>query len=189
MTGTSRTPSDDPRSPPNGPQPPFTSPNPHLPPTTAFGTPPTPPGGMPTVSGPPGYGPPPPPGYGQPVPLGPPILPRKRGLSTGVIVAIVTGGLLALCLILGTLVALASPASNKGTPAGQQSAATTAAATPSASPGSMSPTVEEQPAIERRTVTETATIPFEEKTINDPSLAAGTSEMRTRGVAGVKTLT
>jgi hypothetical protein len=53
----------------------------------------------------------------------------------------------------------------------------------------LSPTVGEQPVIETRTVTETAAVPFEHKTVNDPSLAAGTTEVRTRGVAGVKTLT
>jgi uncharacterized protein YabE (DUF348 family) len=43
--------------------------------------------------------------------------------------------------------------------------------------------------VETRTVTETARIPFTEKTINDASLTKGTTAVRTEGVPGVKTLT
>jgi hypothetical protein len=63
------------------------------------------------------------------------------------------------------------------------------AAAPSAGVESPSPTAEQRPAIEIRTVTETESIPFETTTVDDPSLAAGTTEVRTVGVAGVKTLT
>jgi resuscitation-promoting factor RpfB len=186
MTDSNRGLSDEPRSPPMAPRPPFTPPHPHLPPTATSWPPSS--GGMPPVSGPPGYGPAAS-GYGQPVPLGPPVPPPRQRLGAGAIVAIVFGGLVALCLILGAVVALVSPASNKKTPTGQQRAVTTTSATPSATAGSLSPTLGEQPAIETRTVTETQEIPFEEKTVNDPSLAVGASEVRTQGVAGVKTLT
>lgn len=43
--------------------------------------------------------------------------------------------------------------------------------------------------VETRQVTETTRIPFPVQTVEDPSLAAGQTVVRTRGVAGVKTLT
>jgi hypothetical protein len=46
-----------------------------------------------------------------------------------------------------------------------------------------------QPKVETTTVTETSPIAFSEKTVNDSSLAKGTSKVKTAGVDGVKTLT
>lgn len=43
--------------------------------------------------------------------------------------------------------------------------------------------------MEVRTVTETQSIPFPEKTVNDPNLAEGKTAVRTEGVNGEKTLT
>lgn len=43
--------------------------------------------------------------------------------------------------------------------------------------------------VETKTVTETAVVPFTEKTVNDASLAKGTRSIRTPGVNGAKTLT
>lgn len=43
--------------------------------------------------------------------------------------------------------------------------------------------------IEKRTVTVKRKIAFASKTVPDPSLTKGTREVRTKGVAGVKTLT
>jgi hypothetical protein len=54
--------------------------------------------------------------------------------------------------------------------------------TPSAEP---TPT----PATEVKTVTVTQKIPFKRTTVNDSSLPEGTRKVRTKGVAGVKTLT
>lgn len=45
------------------------------------------------------------------------------------------------------------------------------------------------PVIEKRTVTETGMIPFTIRRVNDPALAKGTTKVRIRGIAGVKTLT
>jgi resuscitation-promoting factor RpfB len=45
------------------------------------------------------------------------------------------------------------------------------------------------PMIEKQTITETQEIPFTKKTVHDSSLAKGTRDLRTKGVAGVKTLT
>jgi hypothetical protein len=43
--------------------------------------------------------------------------------------------------------------------------------------------------VEKRTVTETASIPFPVKRVNDSSLPKGTTKVKTEGVVGVKTLT
>jgi hypothetical protein len=110
-------------------------------------------------------------------------------LGTGAIVAIVIGAVVGLCLVLGAVVAVVSPASNKEAVTEQRTLATAESAKPSVGAGSESSSAGQQPAVEMRTVTETETIPFEAQTIDDPSLAAGTIEIRIRGVAGVKTLT
>jgi hypothetical protein len=60
--------------------------------------------------------------------------------------------------------------------------APTAEATPSAA---ATPT----PAVEVKTVKVTQAIPFKRTTVKDSSLAEGTRKVRTRGAAGVKTLT
>ncbi|GAA2533450.1 hypothetical protein GCM10010201_36090 [Pilimelia columellifera subsp. columellifera] len=41
----------------------------------------------------------------------------------------------------------------------------------------------------KRTVTETGSIPFTTKQVNDPSLPSGSTKVKVPGVAGVKTLT
>jgi hypothetical protein len=51
------------------------------------------------------------------------------------------------------------------------------------------PSPTSQPQVDVRTVTETQAIAFPEKTVNDPSLAKDTRRVKTRGVAGSKTLT
>lgn len=58
--------------------------------------------------------------------------------------------------------------------------------TPSAAPA---PTPTPTPAVEVKTVTVTQKIPFRRTTVKDSSLAAGTRKVRTKGVAGAKTLT
>ncbi|MFK3981419.1 G5 domain-containing protein [Micromonospora sp. NPDC050397] len=50
-------------------------------------------------------------------------------------------------------------------------------------------TTTKPPTVERRTVTETKQIPFSTRTVNDATLAKGTKKTKTKGVAGVKTLT
>ena len=52
-----------------------------------------------------------------------------------------------------------------------------------------SPATSVTPKIEKRTVIETMRIPFTIKTVKDSSLPKGSSTVRRRGVAGVKTLT
>jgi hypothetical protein len=56
---------------------------------------------------------------------------------------------------------------------------------------STTPDVSESPspAVEKKTITKTQKIPFTKKTVKDSSLAKGTREVTTKGVAGVKTLT
>ena len=188
MTDPNRTPSYDPRSPPNGPQRPSAPPNPPLSPSATFGAPSTPPDRTPPMGRPSGYGPPSPPGHGLPVPLGPPIPPSKRGLSTGAIVALVIG-------VSGTVFGrnrrqprLTCKQRGEAHRAGCRS-----------DDGRRWPAVRERgecvadrgstAGSRMRTVTETGKIPFTKKTVNDASLAAGTREIRTRGVTGLKSMT
>ncbi|MFG2003064.1 G5 domain-containing protein [Spirillospora sp. NPDC048911] len=65
--------------------------------------------------------------------------------------------------------------------------APTATSTASSAPASAA--VKATPSSETRTVTETKSIPYKTRRIQDPSLAEGVTKVRTRGVAGVKTLT
>lgn len=62
--------------------------------------------------------------------------------------------------------------------------------TPDAEP-TTTPTAEPTPApvVEVKTVTVTQSIPFGRRTVKDSSLTEGTRKVRTKGVAGVKTLT
>ncbi|WJK41481.1 G5 domain-containing protein [Solwaraspora sp. WMMA2056] len=61
--------------------------------------------------------------------------------------------------------------------------------TPSASASPTLPPAPPRPKVETRTVTETEQIPFQEKRVDDPSLAKGATKVKTNGVAGVRTLT
>jgi hypothetical protein len=67
-------------------------------------------------------------------------------------------------------------ASQTGSPAAEPS---TASSTPAAT---------RAPIVETRQVTETQPIPFQTRTVNDAKLAQGTSKVRTKGAAGVRTL-
>jgi hypothetical protein len=73
-------------------------------------------------------------------------------------------------------------------PERKQDVAEVAAETPSAEP---SPSAEATPtpAVEVKTVTVTQKIAFKRTTVKDSSVPEGTRKVRTRGVAGVKTLT
>jgi hypothetical protein len=95
------------------------------------------------------------------------------------------GGALALILLCGGLTVL-------GAMAGGPKQAQPAAGDPRAeAQTSQARTAEPSklPTIEKRRVTETQEIPFETKTVNDRTLATGTQQVRTQGVAGVRTLT
>ena len=50
-------------------------------------------------------------------------------------------------------------------------------------------TAEPSPVVETKQVTVTQQIPFSTRTVNDSSLAKGTQKVRTKGVAGAKTVT
>lgn len=75
-----------------------------------------------------------------------------------------------------------------GPPAATPAATATGAVTvtPSIAPSTTAPAT---PAVEKRTVTKTRPIPFATTRVNDPTLAAGTTKVRSPGVAGVKALT
>jgi resuscitation-promoting factor RpfB len=67
-------------------------------------------------------------------------------------------------------------------------------ATPTAPPTAASPSPTPSPTVapvrvETRTVTKTRAIPFHTRTVRDGSLPAGVRKVRTRGVAGIETLT
>ncbi|MGP4023706.1 G5 domain-containing protein [Actinomadura sp. 3N407] len=73
-------------------------------------------------------------------------------------------------------------------PAAANATASTTPSTASAPPTtSAAPTP--TPSVEQRTVTETRKIPYKTSRVNDPTLAQGTTKVKKRGVAGVKTLT
>lgn len=75
---------------------------------------------------------------------------------------------------------------SKVEPTAATPADTSASATPSTSTSVAAAT---SPTVEKRTVTETRKIPYRTKKVHDSTLAKGTTEVRRRGVAGVKTLT
>ncbi|SNT28562.1 G5 domain-containing protein [Asanoa hainanensis] len=117
----------------------------------------------------------------------------KAALIGGAAVVLCCGGL-------ATVGAIAGPPDPAPTTraigaAGEQSSAddATGSASPAsesvAAAGDPSPTAEAPPTIEKRTVTETAKIPYTTRRINDSTLAKGTTKVTTHGVAGVKTLT
>lgn len=62
----------------------------------------------------------------------------------------------------------------------------TVTAAPSIAPSTATETTA---AVEKRTVITTRAIPFMTKRVNDPTLAKGTTKVRTRGIPGIKTLT
>ncbi|MBO0867936.1 MAG: G5 domain-containing protein [Micromonosporaceae bacterium] len=112
-------------------------------------------------------------------------------------------GLLAVlcCGGVATIGALAgnprtSPATNRADDRGADPAANDDRATPLSSPATSgmatpwgSATASTSPTVEVRTVTETQSIPFGRRTVNDSSLSKGTTKVRTRGIAGLKRLT
>jgi resuscitation-promoting factor RpfB len=64
-----------------------------------------------------------------------------------------------------------------------------ASVAPVVSPTGPPPSAAVRPTIDVRTVTETRRIPFRTRTVKDPAMAEGTTEVRTKGVDGVQTLT
>ena len=60
---------------------------------------------------------------------------------------------------------------------------------PGATTTEASPTASDRPQVTTKTVTETKSIGFATRTVNDSSLAKGVRKTRTAGVAGVRTLT
>jgi resuscitation-promoting factor RpfB len=136
---------------------------------------------------------------------------RRLGSNQTTLLAVGAGLLGVLCCAgVVTIGALAgdpapkSPTANQAANHAVDNAATRAAepaagadrATPSSSapsssaPSSSAPaTTSASPGTEVRTVTETRSIPFGRRTVNDSSLPKGTTKVRTRGVAGLKRLT
>ncbi|MET8906657.1 G5 domain-containing protein [Micromonospora sp. NPDC004551] len=163
--------------------------------------------------------PPPPPPHQQPTakfdavppyPMGqyPAAPPRQswwRRLSRGAQVAIVTAGVLVLCCCGGVAIgAVADSPADTGkkdaapatsAPNGGEAAAPAPAVADVATPTAAASTTEAAPSespspqVETRIVTTTEKIAYSTRTVKDSSLAEGTKKIRTRGAAGVRTLT
>ena len=156
-------------------------PSPHVPPPGhCGGSPPYPTGGFPATAG------------------GWPAQPPKR---TNPLLVILVGAvaLVLLCCGVATVSAIFAPSAEspgqqdlaaERVPSAQaeesSSPATAAAAAPTQQ---ATPTPSPTPVTETRTVTVTEKVPHKTRTVKDSSLAKGTKKVRTRGVAGVKTLT
>ncbi|WP_207933514.1 G5 domain-containing protein [Actinomadura sp. GC306] len=74
-------------------------------------------------------------------------------------------------------------------PATSSNAAAGATTSPASEPATTSASPTPSPSIEQRTVTKTRKVPFKTRRVNDPTLAKGTTKVRQRGVAGIKTVT
>jgi resuscitation-promoting factor RpfB len=93
----------------------------------------------------------------------------------------------------GTMPGVSSDASSGAVAGGPSGGGVTSspAQRPASSPPAADP-AQTNPAgtsVTYRTVTVTQTIPFTSRTLKDATLAAGTAQVRTRGIAGVATLT
>jgi resuscitation-promoting factor RpfB len=102
---------------------------------------------------------------------------RNRTVSLGCVIAIAA-----------LLLAGCGESAIEQAPAGQ-----TATVEPASSPAdpepSPTPAADALPKVETRTVTETQKIAYPTRTVKDSTLSAGTTRVRTKGVAGVRTLT
>ncbi|MGW4292634.1 G5 domain-containing protein [Micromonospora chersina] len=163
-----------------------------------------------------GQAPPPPPhqqptaqfGAVPPYPMAPPQQSWWRRLSRGARVAVVAAGVLLLCCCGGVAIGAvtdppastdkkdAAPASSAPVNGGEAVAPAPAVAdvaTPSAtaSPTEAAPSESPSPSpqVQTRTVTATQKIAYSTRTVKDSTLAEGTTKVRTKGVAGVRTLT
>ncbi|TDB96676.1 G5 domain-containing protein [Actinomadura sp. 7K534] len=74
-------------------------------------------------------------------------------------------------------------------PATGSNAAAGATTSPASEPATTTASPAPSPSVEQRTVTRTRKIPYRTRRVNDPTLAKGTTRVRQRGVAGVKTVT
>ncbi len=104
-------------------------------------------------------------------------------MRSAIAVLLAAGGLLAL-----SACGLSEPAPTATvTPA----PAVTATVTPSngVTPSSAVKTTKAAPIVQKRIITKSRAIPFETRKVNDPGLSQGTTKVRTRGVAGVETIT
>ncbi len=95
--------------------------------------------------------------------------------------------MLALCFGGGTSLAMIGALVSPTTPPPADTATrSTAAATATRSP---TPPPSPTPSVEKRTETTTQTIPYGKRVVYDAALAAGTRQVRVKGVPGIKTLT
>ncbi|WBB72937.1 G5 domain-containing protein [Micromonospora sp. WMMD1128] len=123
---------------------------------------------------------------------------RRRRLSGGAKVAVVSTGLLLLAGCGGVATGASAdapkqPDKTEAAPATTGVGATAPAvvdlATSAPSPTEASPSPSASPLVRITTVTSTAKIAYSTRTVKDGTLSRGTKKVRTRGVAGVRTLT
>jgi hypothetical protein len=86
-------------------------------------------------------------------------------------------------LVVGGLLILGACGSAGATPTVTMTTTVTVTATPSVAATTATPVVK------KRTITKRRAIPFKTRRVHDPTLARGTTQLRTRGVAGVRILT
>ena len=96
--------------------------------------------------------------------------------------------ILVLLAVSGLLAVSACGSKVAAPPAATPTATATGAVTvtPSMAPSRVA---QATPTVEKRTVTKMRAIPFATSRVNDPTLGAGTTKVRSRGAAGVKSLT
>jgi hypothetical protein len=116
----------------------------------------------------------------------------KPGQRAAIIIAVL---LLPCCGGLTLIVALVGGSGStkpKATAEAKQVAdagATTQTTAPTGEPTTTAATTAAAPVVETRTVTETRKIGYQTRTVKDSSMDKGTKRVRTKGVAGAKTLT
>ncbi|MGY0233189.1 G5 domain-containing protein [Longispora urticae] len=98
---------------------------------------------------------------------------------------------LAVAVLVFSASVACSPAEPGGSapPSPEVVSATPASRATPAAPSVVPTTAVPAPVVERRIVTETKDIPFERRTVNDPSRTEGTTAVTTYGVPGKRTLT
>jgi len=110
----------------------------------------------------------------------------KRGRNTAAIVGISILAVFLICGVFGVIGTLAAP---KKANQSQPSAADKAAVQTVPTVATTVATIPTTAAVTTKTVTQTEPIPFQETTVNDATMAKGTTRLKTVGVPGEKTVT
>jgi hypothetical protein len=164
-------------TPPHDPHQPFAQGRSHVTPPVVPGGPPAAPHAWPEVAAPAKTGP-----LGSLRRLGPK---RKAGVIVG---GVLLASLLLCCGTSAVISAITGKPKEVSQETNQSPGVTGDAVVGPTAPSTVT-TQPAAPKVESKTETQSQSIAFTEKTMNDPSLAKGVREVRTAGVNGVKTLT